>query len=285
MNAKHRVYRGVRWPDRCVVLADGEPLSPRNDLFNHSPSGFEWGYPGSGPAQLALALLADHFALRPESMRVAKSILGIHDAIAPMPGEEAVFAVTSDELAVRLHQKFKAAVVAGLPRIFGERLKYGLEWELTSNSIDEALGAMERAKEMRLALSLHQPWAWAIIHGGKDIENRSWPTRVRGEVIIHATKRFRPDEIAEALDIMAPHLKGPPPSVEAIGRQVGGVVGRVRIVDCVTQSESPWFMGPYGFVLEDQMPLGFVQWPGARGFWPVPEELLGRIRTTTCLLR
>jgi hypothetical protein len=36
-------------------------LDPRFDLRNHSPTGFEWGYGGSGPAQLALAILADHF--------------------------------------------------------------------------------------------------------------------------------------------------------------------------------------------------------------------------------
>lgn len=35
------------------------PLRPRNDLRNHSPDGFAWGYGGSGPAQLALAILAD----------------------------------------------------------------------------------------------------------------------------------------------------------------------------------------------------------------------------------
>ncbi len=35
------------------------PLDPRLDLRSHSPTGFEWGYAGSGPAQLALALAAD----------------------------------------------------------------------------------------------------------------------------------------------------------------------------------------------------------------------------------
>lgn len=45
-----------------VEDADGnrKPLDPRYDLRNHSPDGFEWGYGGSGPAQLALAILADH---------------------------------------------------------------------------------------------------------------------------------------------------------------------------------------------------------------------------------
>ena len=45
-----------------VTVCDGqksEPLPLRLDLFNHSPTGFGWGYGGSGPAQLALALLAD----------------------------------------------------------------------------------------------------------------------------------------------------------------------------------------------------------------------------------
>ena len=41
-----------------MVLVDGRPLEPRLDLRRHSPSGFEWGYEGKGPAQLALAILS-----------------------------------------------------------------------------------------------------------------------------------------------------------------------------------------------------------------------------------
>jgi hypothetical protein len=56
------VYRGVRELRGGVrVTVDGRTLDPRADLVNHSPDGFEWGYGGSGPAQLALAILADHF--------------------------------------------------------------------------------------------------------------------------------------------------------------------------------------------------------------------------------
>ena len=40
------------------VTLDGAPLPPRHDLRNHSPDGFSWGYGGSGPSQLALAMLA-----------------------------------------------------------------------------------------------------------------------------------------------------------------------------------------------------------------------------------
>jgi len=52
-------YEGIRTGGAVDVMVDGRPLNPRLDLWNHSPSGFEWGYGGSGPAQLALALLAD----------------------------------------------------------------------------------------------------------------------------------------------------------------------------------------------------------------------------------
>jgi len=52
-------YRGVRVAKGALeVTADGQLLPPRFDLANHSPSGFECGYAGSGPAQLALAILA-----------------------------------------------------------------------------------------------------------------------------------------------------------------------------------------------------------------------------------
>ena len=53
-------YEGRREGYAVIVTVDGRRLNPRLDLWNHSPTGFEWGYGGSGPAQLALAILADH---------------------------------------------------------------------------------------------------------------------------------------------------------------------------------------------------------------------------------
>jgi hypothetical protein len=60
------LYVGTRNSPQCgefqvVKVEDGkeQPLNPRLDLKNHSPTGFEVGYPGSGPAQLALAMCAD----------------------------------------------------------------------------------------------------------------------------------------------------------------------------------------------------------------------------------
>src|SRR5260370_39288789 len=57
-----KTYRGGRSLDGAVVTVDGSRLPPRYDLKRLSSTGFEWTYEGAGPAQLALALLADHLA-------------------------------------------------------------------------------------------------------------------------------------------------------------------------------------------------------------------------------
>lgn len=58
-----KTYIGSRSESGCTVavldVSGGRELDPRFDLRNHSPMGFEWGYGGSGPTQLALALAAD----------------------------------------------------------------------------------------------------------------------------------------------------------------------------------------------------------------------------------
>ena len=100
-----KTYKGVR--EGCVadVRVNDRPLNPRLDLWNHSPTGFEWGYGGSGPAQLALAVLADHLG--------------------------------DDREAVALHQEFKRVVVANLSRrgwiLTGRQIEETLQ-ELKSDS-------------------------------------------------------------------------------------------------------------------------------------------------------
>jgi hypothetical protein len=54
-------YRGDRTIDGVAVTVDGMPLPERRDILDLSQNGFEWSYEGDEPAQLALALLADHF--------------------------------------------------------------------------------------------------------------------------------------------------------------------------------------------------------------------------------
>lgn len=83
-----KVYIGERRDGEASVGVGIEgkgflsPLNPRFDLFNHSPTGFEWGYGGSGPAQLALAMCAD--------------------------------CIQDDERALRVYQYFKDSVIAPL---------------------------------------------------------------------------------------------------------------------------------------------------------------------------
>jgi hypothetical protein len=55
-----KTYAGGRSLAGAEVTVDGKPLDPRYDLKQLSATGFEWTYEGAGPAQLALALLADH---------------------------------------------------------------------------------------------------------------------------------------------------------------------------------------------------------------------------------
>jgi hypothetical protein len=107
------IYSGIRSPAGCVVRVGNELLAPRLDLCNHSPSGFDWGYEGSGPAQLALAILADFFR--------AKARKGLAIALA-------------EQRALRLHQAFKRAVVAGFDRE---------SWTLSSDEIAARLAAID----------------------------------------------------------------------------------------------------------------------------------------------
>ncbi|HLI10271.1 MAG TPA: DUF6166 domain-containing protein [Alphaproteobacteria bacterium] len=55
-----KVYEGARFIEGATVTVDGKLLPPRYDLAKLSATGFEWTYEGPAPAQLALALLADH---------------------------------------------------------------------------------------------------------------------------------------------------------------------------------------------------------------------------------
>ncbi len=55
-----KTYEGARGLDGAIVTVDGQRLPARHDLRRLSAAGFEWTYEGAGPAQLALALLADH---------------------------------------------------------------------------------------------------------------------------------------------------------------------------------------------------------------------------------
>lgn len=121
------------------------------------------------------------------------------------------------------------------------------------------------------AISVRQPWAWAIVHAGKDIENRDWPTRFRGPVCIHAAKGASQSELLAASRFMHGIGVGRVPRIPDMER--GGIIGVAEIVDCVEASASPWFMGRYGFVLANVRPVPFITVRGALGFFNWRENL------------
>jgi hypothetical protein len=121
------------------------------------------------------------------------------------------------------------------------------------------------------ALSIRQPWAWLIVQGYKDIENRTWRTDYRGLVLIHAGYIFDQDGYEYVKKERGLAL----PSPEKFKR--GGIVGIAEIVDCVTDLANPWFTGPYGFVLKNMRLLPFMAMPGKPGIFEaeVPHALKG----------
>ena len=127
-----------------------------------------------------------------------------------------------------------------------------------------------RAGSPLRALTLRQPWAWAVIHGGKDIENRSWTTRFRGTFAIHAGRGF--DGLEDLEDICVQ-----PPRREDLVH--AAIIGLVDLVDVVQRHPSPWFHGPYGFVLARPRALAEpITCAGALSFWRVGPDIERRIR-------
>ena len=110
------------------------------------------------------------------------------------------------------------------------------------------------------ALSILQPWAYAIVALGKDIENRDWRTSIRGRFLIHAGKGFDNEGyrfITNDLGLTLPHR-------DAIAR--GGIVGWAVLRDVVQASTSKWFFGPYGFVLQGVKRFDLIALKGQLGF-------------------
>jgi len=120
------------------------------------------------------------------------------------------------------------------------------------------------------ALSILQPWAWLIVHGHKDIENRTWSTTRRGRILVHAGKRYSVRDYEDDREYFYEAQNIILPAYDDIPR--GGIVGEVDIVDCVQRSNSEWFYGPYGFVLANAKASPFRPYRGALGFFEVSES-------------
>lgn len=154
-----------------------------------------------------------------------------------------------------------------------------------------------------IALSVRQPWAWAIIYGGKDIENRVRRAITLGgmdrhrRLAIHASSGMTRSEYDDAAEFMETLEVACPPPSELVR---GAIIGSVSIVGITKQSASPWFFGPWGLELADAQacetipcagqlgafrwranvtdaarePLPWMlQWPAKPGRIPRPEEM------------
>lgn len=117
------------------------------------------------------------------------------------------------------------------------------------------------------ALSVRQPWAWAIIHAGKPVENRTWKTKIRGEILIHASKTFDHEGYYWIKENCRELSIGPFDIPKPNDFLKGGMIGIATLVSCVQSHPNPWFFGPYGFVFEDPRPIDFIPCPGKLGFF------------------
>jgi hypothetical protein len=127
------------------------------------------------------------------------------------------------------------------------------------------------------ALTLWQPWAWAICHAGKRIENRRWaPPRwaVGRDIAIHAGATRGQEQLMRAHPDWWPNGAPVPPAYLAHG----AIVAVARLVGIVSESTDPWFCGPVGWTLDDVRVLGVpVPCRGAFKLWRVPDDVAAAV--------
>lgn len=113
------------------------------------------------------------------------------------------------------------------------------------------------------ALAIRQPYAWLVVRGIKDIENRSRRTHYRGKVLIHASlnEDFMFEDSITELSVRA-GIKLP----EVY--DIGGIVGVAEIISCERRHGSEWKdPASWGWVLANARPVPFRACKGALGFF------------------
>ena len=143
------------------------------------------------------------------------------------------------------------------------------------------------------ALSIRQPWAWAVTRAGKRIETRTaWTnSRYRGPLLIHAAKGMTRDEYDDAIDFMVEDAGVPriiTPHRESLIR--GAIIGRCDVVDVIERGASEeevkrkhgeqarWWMGGFALVLDNVEHTRIVPFTGMLGFFEVPDDVVARLR-------
>ncbi|MGW6605150.1 hypothetical protein [Streptomyces sp. NPDC055036] len=123
------------------------------------------------------------------------------------------------------------------------------------------------------ALTIRQPWAGAIAHADKRIENRTWPTSHRGAVLIHSSQA--PDRIAQRHAPVAAIMRG-------LQMDLGAVVAVARVAGCHEDDGecTRWSAaGHHHWVLDSVTALPLpVPWKGRLQLWTPPPALLETVR-------
>lgn len=119
------------------------------------------------------------------------------------------------------------------------------------------------------AISVRQPWAWALIFGGKDVENRNKAPIGTGNLIgrrisIHAAKGMTRQEYEDAADFMS-GLGLVCPRPDRLYR--GGIIGSVRLDHVTSEYPSRWFFGPRGLVVREPQSCDPVASVGQLGWF------------------
>lgn len=149
------------------------------------------------------------------------------------------------------------------------------------------------------ALTVQQPWAWAIIHGGKDVENRTQAWTYRGPLAIHAGNRISDRGIQTVPSIIGAEslLLGADLAREVMlaeSQVRGAIIGLVDLVDvhdaAVGCCESWWAELSYAehggktrrdivhLVLEDPRPIEPIPCRGRLGLWTPQPEVLDQLQ-------
>jgi ASCH domain len=137
--------------------------------------------------------------------------------------------------------------------------------------------AVESRPDRLVALSVRQPWAALLVGGRKTIDVRTWPTKLRGAILIHAGKV--PDKRPDGW------VWVDSPDLSVYANSTGGVIGIADLVECVTyrsaeafaadrgrhRNSVEWFRPPvlYGFRFENPRPVRFEPYKGNTFFFPV----------------
>jgi len=131
------------------------------------------------------------------------------------------------------------------------------------------------------AISVRQPWAWAIVQGLKPWENRPRRFNYRGPLLIHASQAAREQDYLFGVELIERLTGRSPPARNVIER--GGIVGAVELTDCaepLAEDDGEWRgEGSFGLRLEKAIALRFRAYRGALGLFKV--ELTGN--ETSCI--